>query len=258
MRSILAPVSLALAVAARTFAAEPPAGAHAHNDYLHPRPLADAIEHGFRSVESDIWLVDGSLLVAHDRQDATAGKTLQRLYLDPLRAFAKANPVKGAPPFTLMIDVKSEAAATWAVLREVLGSFADVLTRFEAGRIHPNAVTVVISGNRAEAAIRAETVRFAALDGRLPDLETNPPASLVPLISDNWIRHFKWRGTGSLPDDERAKLRAIVARAHAQGRRVRFWAAPDNAAGWKELSDAGVDLLNTDKLVEMQRFLSSR
>jgi len=28
--------------------------AHAHNDYLHARPLLDALDHGFCSVEADI------------------------------------------------------------------------------------------------------------------------------------------------------------------------------------------------------------
>ena len=37
----------------------PLAQAHAHNDYEHDRPLLDALEHGFTSVEADVWLVDG-------------------------------------------------------------------------------------------------------------------------------------------------------------------------------------------------------
>ena len=37
--------------------------AHAHNDYLHKRPLLDALAQGFCSVEADIFLVDGALLV---------------------------------------------------------------------------------------------------------------------------------------------------------------------------------------------------
>ena len=103
--------------------------------------------------------------------------------------------------------------------------------------------------------MRSERIRFAAMDGRLPDLESNPPVAFVPLISDNWTKHFKWRGAGPLPDDERASLRQLVARTHAQGRRLRLWAAPDNPSGWKELRDAGVDLLNTDRLPELSDFL---
>ena len=81
--------SLALVVlAVATATAEdvqPLQQAHAHNDYEHARPLLDALDHGFCGVEADIYLVDGKLLVAHDRKDLRPERTLQALYLDPLR-----------------------------------------------------------------------------------------------------------------------------------------------------------------------------
>ncbi len=58
---------------------------HAHNDYQHARPLVEALECGFCSIEADIHLVDGKLLVAHDKEDVRANRTLESLYLDPLR-----------------------------------------------------------------------------------------------------------------------------------------------------------------------------
>ena len=58
--------------------------AHAHNDYEHARPLFDALDHGFCSIEADIWLVDDQLLVAHDFDKVSPERTLQGLYLDPL------------------------------------------------------------------------------------------------------------------------------------------------------------------------------
>ena len=99
-------------------------------------------------------------------------------------------------PITLLIDVKSEAEATYATLREALKAYADILTSFESGTIRTNAVMAIISGNRAEATMRSESIRYAALDGRLPDsLEAIPPSLFIPLISDNWTKHFQWRGT---------------------------------------------------------------
>jgi hypothetical protein len=187
-------------VPAQTQEAPPLRRAHAHNDYAHARPLADALAHGFRSVEADIWLTNGALLVAHDFQDTTPDRTLQKLYLDPLREFVSARPrAHGEPPFTLMIDVKSDAEKTYAVLREVLRGYADMLTRLEPEKIHTNAIMVIISGARAEGMMRAEPNRLAALDGRLPDLAFNAPPALVPLISDNWTKHFQWLlgGAGS-------------------------------------------------------------
>src|SRR5437868_14769766 len=72
-------------------AVKPLPQAHAHNDYEHARPLFDALDHGFCSVEADIWLVDGQLLIGHDRKDLKPGRTLESLYLDPLRERTKTN-----------------------------------------------------------------------------------------------------------------------------------------------------------------------
>jgi hypothetical protein len=67
----------------------PLARAHAHNDYLHPRPLLDALDAGLTSVEADVWLAEGDLLVAHDRSDARSARTLRTLYLEPLRRIVR-------------------------------------------------------------------------------------------------------------------------------------------------------------------------
>lgn len=233
--------------------------AHSHNDYDQRRPLADALSRGFWSVEADVWLHQGQLLVAHNFADVSPEKTLQSLYLNPLRAFLKSGAApKDAPPLMLLIDVKSAAAPTYAALSAVLTNYADILTRFDRDAIHTNAVMVIISGERSLSVMAAEKSRFAAYDGRLADLETNSSIALMPLISDNWTKQFKWRGTGPLANVERAKLRELVQRTHAQGRKLRLWAAPDNAAGWQELYEAGVDLLNTDHLEEMRVFLGSQ
>jgi hypothetical protein len=65
--------------------------AHSHNDYEQKRPLLDALEQGFCSIEADVWLVDGELRVAHDLAAARPGRTLEKLYLDPLLARANQN-----------------------------------------------------------------------------------------------------------------------------------------------------------------------
>ncbi|MCX8157016.1 MAG: phosphatidylinositol-specific phospholipase C/glycerophosphodiester phosphodiesterase family protein [Verrucomicrobiae bacterium] len=233
--------------------------AHAHNDYEHERPLLDALAHGFCSVEADIWLVDGQLLVAHNRRDVKPERTLQKLYLDPLRERVRENGGRvypQGPTVTLMIDVKSEAEATYAELRKVLEGYTNMLTRFTPTSTVPGAVMVVLSGNRAARMVAAEAQRYVALDGRLGDLEGNASPHLMPLISDNWTLHFRWRGAGEMPPEERQKLQRLVRQAHDQGRRIRFWATPERPEVWRELRAAGVDLLNTDKLAELRDFLN--
>jgi len=235
--------------------------AHSHNDYEHARPLRDALDQGFCSVEADVWLVDGKLLVAHDLKDVNPERTLEALYLDPLAARVERNGGRvfpHGPEFTLMIDVKSDATNSYRTLKVVLERHASMLTRFRNDRTETNAVTIIISGNRARELMLTETSRLAAYDGRLADLSSTASPHFIPLISDNWTQHFKWRARaedGVFPELERTKLRELVGRAHAQGRRLRLWATPDQPAMWKELRDAGVDLINTDKLEELSGFL---
>jgi hypothetical protein len=254
-----------LVVARPVYAADeapvkPLAQAHAHNDYLHERPLLDALEHGFTSVEADIFLVQGTLLVAHDLTGLRAGRTLAALYLDPLRARIRERNGwvfdKGRP-LTLLIDIKTDAEPTYAALHKVLAEYADILTTVSESKVETKAVTVVISGNRPLETIAAQSLRYAGIDGRLSDLDSSAPADLIPLISDNWRSHFQWTGTGPLPDAQRDKLRGIVRQAHERGRRVRFWSSPDTVAVWKELRAAGVDLINTDDLAGLQKFLNA-
>jgi glycerophosphoryl diester phosphodiesterase len=235
--------------------------AHAHNDYYHKRPLLDALDQGFCSVEADVFLVNGRLLVGHSRTELNSTRSLRSLYLEPLKQRVAANQgrvFRQGPPFTLLIDIKSDADATYSALRKVLTEYDDMLSTTSAGKHQQKAVTVVISGNRAQEAIVRTTDRHAGIDGRLTDIDSKVPSHLMPLISDNWGRHFSWRGQGKMPEKERQKLRDTVKKIHQSGRRVRFWATPEDSRVWSELLDAGVDLIGTDDLSELSRFLKAR
>ncbi len=183
--------------------------AHAHNDYEHHRPLFDALDHGFASVEADIHLVDGKLLVAHDRSKVKPERTLQSLYLDPLRARAQKFGGRiypnGDPTFYLLIDTKSDANETWPVLRKILDDYSDVVTEFDGAKVTSKAITVVLTGNRPRELLPTEPVRKAALDGQLPDLNKPNPNDIFVWMSEPWKPMFKWRGNGPIPPDEKAR-----------------------------------------------------
>jgi glycerophosphoryl diester phosphodiesterase len=239
-------------------AASPITRGHAHNDYEHKRPLRDALDQGFCSVEADIWLTKDGLLVAHSRLDLKPERTLQKLYLDPLRERIQANSGKvypNGPPFYLLIDVKSEAKETYAELSRVLEGYAEILSVTRAGKTEKKAITVVVSGNCDREAIAKQPVRYAAIDGRPLDLDSDAPADLIPWVSASWAAQFKWNGTGPMPEAERATLKDFVTKAHKHGRLVRFWATPEKPEIWRELLAADVDLINTDKLAELRAFL---
>jgi hypothetical protein len=94
------------------------------NPDQHKYPLMQALSYGAGSIEADVHLVNGTLLVGHDLSDLSPEKTLNALYLDPIkRLLDNANDgntgrMKGlwevAPymPLHLLIDIKTEGAAS--------------------------------------------------------------------------------------------------------------------------------------------------
>jgi hypothetical protein len=242
--------------------------AHSHNDYEQKRPLVEALDHGFCSVEADVYLVKGQLWVAHDRKDLKPERTLKSLYLEPLAERVRNRVGIFADPKThlmLLVDVKGQGAEVYERLKTELAPYAPMLTRFRDTGVVTGAVTVVLSGDRAWDLARADRDRWCALDGRMSDLtnaapagiagSSTPPASLVPLVSESWRTLFRWDGDGEMSAPDKARLKGLVSLAHAQGRKIRFWALPDRPEAWKVCQDAGVDLINTDKIPALSAFL---
>ena len=133
-----------------------------------------------------------------------------------------------------------------------------MLTTFRGGTMETNAIRVIITGHRAKEMFAGEAIRYASMDGDLAHLDSGEPAHLIPWISSNWAQSFKWRGSGAIPEADQHKLKAIVAKAYQQGRRVRFWGAPDQPVFWGAMLANGVDLINTDDLAGSREFPLTR
>jgi hypothetical protein len=234
---------------------------HAHNDYDHARPLLDALDHGFCSVEADIWLVDGELRIGHDLASTMPGRTLESLYLAPLETWVAAHGgrvIADRDDFTLLVDVKSAGADTWTALDAALMPHAAMVTEWNGHTATPRAVTVVVSGNRSPAVVTAQTQRRAALDGREPELSGPDGQWLYPLVSLEYgTLGLAWRGQGPVSDDDRAKLAGLAAEAHSRGQHFRIYGWPvDNADAWGLERDSGIDRVNADDLAGLQQFLA--
>jgi len=234
--------------------------AHAHNDYEHERPLLDALAQGFTSIEVDVHLVDGELYVSHDAPEVLDDKqTLENLYLKPLAEQVERNNGTVYPnyegDFYLMIDVKTAAVPTLDAILESLKDYESILTSTQGKLITRRAVRIFISGSRDKERILEANPAWVALDGRPDDLGKGYPATVVPIISDRYWNHLKWRGEGRMPKAERKHLKKLVKRTHAEGKKLRLWASPENPKVWKALRKAGVDFINTDELIAVRKFL---
>lgn len=228
--------------------------AHSHNDYVRERPLLDAVERGFASVEVDVFLIDGELYVAHEWEEVRPSATLSRLYLDPLRELVRRNGgwiyEPSVPSLQLLIDVKTPADETYRALDRTLGRYGNVFTRWSPEGVTRGPVSAVLSGNRAVGLFRADTVRWVALDGRLDDDRSGMSREAMPLVSVDWAEVGP-----AAPNGELDGVRELVERVHDEGRKIRFWGTPDREAMWDSLTSLGVDYIGTDDSASLQRFL---
>jgi hypothetical protein len=236
----------------------PMTAAHSHNDYEQRRPLLDALALGYRSVEADIWLRDSELWVSHKGRSFTG--TLRELYLDPLQARVdRLGSVRGdGEPFLLWLDLKSGEQELVLELRSLLARYP-MLARMDGGNMKRAAVTVILTGddNGKRAYTAGAGARYACRDSlELLEDEKSDPLHLWYAL--DWTDWFSWDGEGPISSAERNRLRALVDAVHRQGRRLRLYRLPEAEGVWSEALDAGVDLLSTDELRRLERFLEAR
>jgi non-heme chloroperoxidase len=221
--------------------------AYAHNDYANSRPLFDALALGFRGVEVDLFLVGGSLVAGHERASATAGRTLETLYLDPLRRRKQhcGRIIAGSAPFLLAIELKERDRAAFDSLVAVLGRYAEL---FEPAAATP-AEVVLVGWHPPVAEMHPDgrvPLRLQArVGGRAEQLEVDT-SSVVRLVSLDYGKTVRWSGQGPVPPGATRWLAALGREKGAgAGRMARVHNVPTNASVYRLLLGAGVDLLGT-------------
>lgn len=235
--------------------------AYAENDYAQKQPLVNALELGFRYIEADTFLIDDRLMIGNSVLDMQSKGSLESLYLAPIAKLVEEKSqwiVGDTSPITLVIDVKSDAEPTYQAIRKLLNQYSAMLTKVVDGELRLNAVTVIIAGNCARERIAADNPRFAAIDGRISDLDSDSPVHLIPIISARWGSHFRWQGKTMITTAERMRLQSFVDRAHSKKRLVRFWSTPDVDVVWTALRTAGVDLIGAERFSDIAEFVTPR
>jgi hypothetical protein len=231
--------------------------AHAHNDYEHRRPLLDALDQRFHSVEADVWLADGKILVSHNRGNWKG--SLKELYLDPLqkRVDTAGSVLPDKLPFLLWIDLKPKGKKILPGLHRLLAQYP-MLTVFTGETTKRGPVTVVLTGDAEAKTAYVQTydTRYACRDSN-GFRETDPAAdSHWPWYALKWSKHIDWNGKGPIPAAQEQRLRQLVEKIHAKGRRVRFYATPETPLYWQKAQELGIDLINTDRLRDLHDFLA--
>ena len=232
--------------------AQMPVILHSHNDYDRTAPFWEAYSQHCGSIEADVFLQDGEILVAHNRRDLSTDRSLRALYVEPIVRTFRENDGrmwKNSPErLIIMIDLKAADAMPGVV--SLLAEYPDV---FDS----PEGVQVIISGDVISPSEFCNYPSFIWFDGRLTDNYTPEQLARVGLISADF-RDFarKWNGKGRMIDAELEPVKAAIAQAHEMGKPFRFWGGPEGTTAYFTFWKLGVDVINTDKPAVASLFFS--
>jgi hypothetical protein len=232
--------------------------AYAHNDYWHKRPLLDALDNGFTHVEADVYLRHSRLVVSHNPPFFRRRHTLEDLYLRPLlQRFIKDSAHQQSPMDTivLMIDIKSKSGRTIRALNRFLVKYKPVLSTYEDNKVTIRNLTLVITGHRKQCGPEKDGPKYLFVDADLKKLDDQQePSSLYLTASCKYSSLISWKGKGQILPFQQHRLKSLIEQAHSIGAKVRLWGSPDNTPVWNFLMGCGVDLINTDKLVDLRNY----
>lgn len=218
--------------------------AHAHNDYEQAFPFWLAWGQGVGSMEADIFLENGQLVVAHDRVQVKRGWTLDSLYLKPLVRCIRQNKGSVYPDpgqsLQLMIDIKTAAVPTLQKLVEVIEQYSEITTC--------STLRITISGNRPSTEDWNGYPNWMYFDAGFHTAYSQSAWEKIAMLSDNFANYSTWNGKGRLPEKERDSLQSLIRYAHDKGKKIRFWNAPDILNSWYAYLELGLDFINTDDL----------
>lgn len=221
-------------------------GIHSHNDYDQVRPFWGAYEANAASIEADIWLIDGDIYIAHDREDVRPERMLKNMYLDPIKQVMDKNggmAYPGGKGFQLLVDLKSGSET----LERLIGLIqAEDMEPYFDIKKNPGAVQIVITGNKIAKEDFTEYPDYIYFDG-LPNVDySKEQLERIPLISTYRGDYTQWKGIGKMDKADRKRIKETVKSAHKRGCKFRIWAFPDNEKGWRMSKKLGLDFINTD------------
>ncbi|KAF3930711.1 hypothetical protein ABW19_dt0209009 [Dactylella cylindrospora] len=240
------------------------------------------LEVGAISVEADVWVRNGDLLVGHDHVALTINRTFRSLYVNPiLDTLRKQNPQTAFANNTrcgvfdtecfqtlyLWVDLKTGAKETWPLVDAQLGALREGnwLTKWDGDQIIPGPVTVIATGSAShEVLIAGKKTRDYFIDAPLNAIGTHSepmhPDGVTPLYNSStsiFASASLSEAVGFIWAEMSEKQKEVAAQkiknANERGIEARFWETPGwpvkrRRGVWRVLVDSGVGLLNADDL----------
>ncbi len=255
MKRILS-ISLTFLVTLAAYAQQQPIIYHSHNDYNRTVPFWEAYSQHCASIEADVFLQDGEILVAHNRKDVTAERSLRKMYIEPIVKTFRENGGrmwKGSDDrLQLVVDLKTGESLPGVIA--LAEEYPDVFTT-------ENGVKIVITGDEPAPEDFGKWPSWLWFDGDFKDGKLNyTPEQLkrIAMISTDFRKFARnWNGKGRMINSELEAVTKAIETAHEAGKPIRFWDAPEGTTAYFTLHKLGVDFFNTDYPAQCALFFSN-
>lgn len=247
-----------------------PVPVHSHNDETRRIPLFEALGSGCVSIEADVHLVKGDLLVGHSGKGLRHEANLRSMYLEPLKRMLEAqnkqSPVRDdswrgifnrEPKQTvvLLVDHKTSGSETFAELYKQIQPLRalDYLTFWNGTDKVMRPLTIVATGNAPFEAVTALSeehrdifwdAHLERLPSRDDDFTTDPPTYKYNRSNSHYASTqfrnailYRWRDESRPPpatSQEEDIFATHIEQATARGLLARYW---DTPAGPPNLRD---------------------
>ena len=255
MKRILS-ISLTFLVTLAAYAQQQPIIYHSHNDYNRTVPFWEAYSQHCASFEADVFLQDGEILVAHNRKDVTAERSLRKMYIEPIVKTFRENGGrmwKGSDDrLQLVVDLKTGESLPGVIA--LAEEYPDVFTT-------ENGVKIVITGDEPAPEDFGKWPAWLWFDGDFKDGKLNyTPEQLkrIAMISTDFRKFARnWNGKGRMINSELEAVTKAIETAHEAGKPIRFWDAPEGTTAYFTFHKLGVDFFNTDYPAQCALFFSN-
>lgn len=212
---------------------------------------------GILNFQADVMYIYGKLYVTPLMPDSVNHKipTLTDAYLYPLFNQFKKNKGEIIPGYPsdifLVLNISSQPVQVYKQLAIEMRPFTDMLSFELEGVKHPGKVRILIKDNNQLQEINSIKPSFLGLVGNLGDVSKNIDSQKMPLIEVELSELTTWKGTGNIPFQDFLKLKELVAKVHAQNKKISIRNCPSNQMVADVIQTSKADFINTPEAIKI-------
>ena len=232
-------------------------------DFESKTELWESIGNGIINYQADVMYIYGKLYVTSLMPDSANHKlpTLNEAYLYPLYNQFKKNSGEIMPGYSndvfLILNFMSLPVQIYKQLANEMRPFSDMLTIKGEGIEHQGKIRILIKDKNQLDQINSIKPSFLGLVGGLGDMDKNIDSGKMPLIEVDFNTITNWKGTGNIPFEDFMKIKDLVAKVHAQNKKISFSNCPVNKTVANLMQTSKADLINTQDANQMAGFFDA-